>query len=75
MMQRALTHAHAMAHPLGVGTALSRAALLHLLRGDIQAVQTHTEATITANGRVRVDGRWIDTGPMHGVMEQHGGRW
>jgi predicted ATPase len=47
MMQRALAHAHAMAHPFGVGTALSLAALLHLLRGDVQAVQTHAEATIT----------------------------
>ena len=35
----------------------------------------HTEAAVTAEGRVRVDGRWIDTGPMHGVMEQHGGHW
>jgi hypothetical protein len=35
----------------------------------------HTEAAVTAEGRVRVDGRWIETGPMYGVMEQHGGRW
>ena len=42
-----LARAHAMGHPLGVGTALSLAALLHLLRGDIQAVQTHAEATVT----------------------------
>jgi DNA-binding winged helix-turn-helix (wHTH) protein/predicted ATPase len=47
LMQWALDHARAMAHPFGVGTALSLAALLHLLRGDIQAVQTHAEATIT----------------------------
>jgi predicted ATPase len=46
LMQRALAHAQALAHPFGVGTALSLAALLHLLRGDIQAVQTHAEAAI-----------------------------
>ena len=47
LMHQALAHAHAMAHPFGVGTALSLAALLHLLRGDVQAVQMHAEATIT----------------------------
>jgi len=35
----------------------------------------HTEAAVTVEGRVRIDGRWVDTGPMYGVMEQHGGRW
>jgi len=35
----------------------------------------HAEAFVEAEGKVRVDGRWMDTGPMHGVMEQHHGRW
>jgi adenylate cyclase len=46
LMHQALVHAHAMAHPFGVGTVLSLAAVLHLLRGEIRAVQTHAEATI-----------------------------
>jgi hypothetical protein len=35
----------------------------------------HVEAFVEANGKVRVDDRWIDTGPMYGVMEQHEGHW
>ncbi len=35
----------------------------------------HIELFVEAEGRVRVDGRWVDTGPLHGVMEQHHGRW
>jgi predicted ATPase/DNA-binding winged helix-turn-helix (wHTH) protein len=47
LMHQALAHAHTMAYPFGVGMTLSLAAMLHLLRGDIQAGQTHAEATIT----------------------------
>ncbi len=35
----------------------------------------HTELFVEAEGQVRVDGRWVDTGLLHGVMEQHHGRW
>jgi hypothetical protein len=35
----------------------------------------HTEAFVKAEGRVRVDGRWTDTGPLAGVMEEHHGHW
>ncbi len=35
----------------------------------------HTEFFVEASGRVRVDGRWVDTGLLYGVMEQHHGRW
>jgi predicted ATPase len=47
MMQQALAHAHAVAQPFGVATALNHSTVLHLLRGDIQAVQTLAEALIT----------------------------
>ena len=46
LMQQGLARAHAMAHPFGLGTALSLAALLHLLRGDAGAGQAHAEALI-----------------------------
>lgn len=35
----------------------------------------HAELFVTARGRVRVDGRWFDVDGLHGVMEQHFGRW
>lgn len=35
----------------------------------------HVEAFVRVEGRLRVDGRWVDPGPMHGVMEAHGGVW
>lgn len=35
----------------------------------------HVESHVRAEGRVRVDGHWLDPGPLHGVMELHGGRW
>ena len=35
----------------------------------------HHECRVKAEGRVRIDGHWHETGPMHGVLEQHGGRW
>lgn len=35
----------------------------------------HTEMFVKAQGRVRVDGVWIDTGLTAGVMEEHHGRW
>lgn len=35
----------------------------------------HHECRVKAQGQVRIDGRWRETGPMHGVLEQHGGRW
>jgi predicted ATPase/DNA-binding winged helix-turn-helix (wHTH) protein len=46
MMHQGLARAHAITHPLGLGTALSLAALLHLLRGDARAGQAHTEALL-----------------------------
>ncbi|MBX7057977.1 MAG: DUF2804 domain-containing protein [Leptospirales bacterium] len=35
----------------------------------------HTEAYVRATGRLRIDGRWVDPGPMYGVLEEHYGRW
>jgi len=35
----------------------------------------HHECRVRVQGRIRVDGRWLDTGLLHGVLEQHGGRW
>lgn len=35
----------------------------------------HSELFVKARGRVRVDGRWLETGELAGVMEQHFGRW
>lgn len=35
----------------------------------------HAEAFVRARGSVRVDGAWVDLGTMHGVMEEHHGRW
>lgn len=35
----------------------------------------HTEMFVKVQGRVRVDGVWISTGQMAGVMEEHHGRW
>ncbi len=35
----------------------------------------HVEAFVRARGTVRVDGTWVDLGAMHGVMEEHHGRW
>jgi len=35
----------------------------------------HSELFVKAKGRVRVDGRWFETGELVGVMEQHHGRW
>jgi hypothetical protein len=36
---------------------------------------THSELYVSAEGRIRVDGRWYDVGGLSGVMEQHAGRW
>ncbi|MBI5548169.1 MAG: hypothetical protein HY901_30175 [Deltaproteobacteria bacterium] len=36
---------------------------------------THSELYVKARGRIRVDGRWLETGDLWGVMEQHAGRW
>jgi hypothetical protein len=36
---------------------------------------SHTEAFVKVSGRVRIDGRWMHTGDLHGVLEQHQGRW
>jgi predicted ATPase len=44
MIQQGLARAHAMVHPFGLGTALSLAAMLQLLRGDARAGQAHAEA-------------------------------
>lgn len=35
----------------------------------------HTESFVKVSGRVRVDGRWLRTGTLDGVMEQHHGTW
>ena len=35
----------------------------------------YVEAFVRARGTVRVDGTWVDLGAMHGVMEEHHGRW
>ncbi len=35
----------------------------------------HTEAFVMAEGRIRVDGHWLPTGELYGVMEEHYGRW
>ncbi|MCP4132561.1 MAG: hypothetical protein GY754_16440 [bacterium] len=35
----------------------------------------HTEVYIKAKGRIRVDGKWMETGDMFGVMEEHYGKW
>ena len=34
-----------------------------------------TEAFVTAKGRIRVDGHWLPTGELFGVMEEHYGCW
>jgi hypothetical protein len=36
---------------------------------------SHSELFVHAEGRVRLEGRWVETGRMGGVLEQHGGRW
>jgi len=35
----------------------------------------HYEQFVSVEGRVRLDGIWIQTGPMFGVFEQHTGWW
>jgi len=50
-----------------------RTKFLPLLGGFVNLA--HTEMFVKAQGRVRVDGVWIATGPMAGVMEDHHGRW
>jgi hypothetical protein len=35
----------------------------------------HNEYFIKVNGKVRVDGYWVETGELYGVMEEHWGRW
>lgn len=35
----------------------------------------HSELFVQVEGRVRLEGQWVETGVLHGVMEQHGGRW
>lgn len=35
----------------------------------------HTEVFGCAQGKIRVDGTWLDSGKMYGVMEEHYGRW
>ncbi|MEQ9363696.1 MAG: hypothetical protein RIF32_05610, partial [Leptospirales bacterium] len=35
----------------------------------------HTEIYVKAAGVVRVDGVWVETGDMFGVMEEHKGFW
>jgi hypothetical protein len=35
----------------------------------------HTEIYVKATGVVRIDGVWVETGDMFGVMEEHKGFW
>lgn len=35
----------------------------------------HTEVFVRASGVIRVDGDWVETGDMFGVMEEHKGYW
>lgn len=35
----------------------------------------HTEAYVTASGRIRIDGRWERVSDLAGVYEQHAGTW
>ena len=50
-----------------------RTKFLPLLGGFVNLA--HTEMFVKARGRVRVDGVWLSTGPMVGVMEEHHGHW
>ena len=36
---------------------------------------THTEVFVKADGRIRVDGKWLKVANMFGVMEEHFGNW
>jgi predicted ATPase len=46
-VQRGLALAHTLAHPFTLAAALNYAAILHLLRGEWQAVQEHARAAVT----------------------------
>jgi hypothetical protein len=35
----------------------------------------HYQCSISVHGRVRVDGTWIETGELRGVLEEHHGKW
>jgi len=35
----------------------------------------HYQCSVEIEGCIRVDGSWIETGPMHGVLEEHYGNW
>jgi len=35
----------------------------------------HSECFVKVFGKIRVDGTWIDTGTMYGVLEEHHGTW
>jgi len=50
-----------------------RTKFLPLLGGFVNLA--HTELFVKAEGRIRVDGRWTDTGKLVGVMEEHHGHW
>src|SRR5262245_20592488 len=47
LLHQALAHARALAHPFGLGMALSFAATVHLLRGEWPAAQAHAAASRT----------------------------
>ncbi|MEQ8154616.1 MAG: hypothetical protein ABRQ25_07005 [Clostridiaceae bacterium] len=35
----------------------------------------HDEYFIEASGKIKIDNQWINTGVMHGVLEEHFGKW
>jgi hypothetical protein len=35
----------------------------------------HSECFVKASGHIRVDGDWMETGEMYGVLEEHHGIW
>lgn len=35
----------------------------------------HWQCSVSLSGWIRVDGEWIETGDLHGVLEEHHGTW
>jgi hypothetical protein len=35
----------------------------------------HSECYVRVRGTVRIDGNWVDTGDLFGVLEEHHGKW
>lgn len=35
----------------------------------------HWQCSVSVSGTIRVDGEWVETGTLHGVLEEHHGTW